>query len=784
MLKSRKQRVPYWAYMLVSLVLVVLACYIIARFQIPIDGAGSKVENGQCIITAIRHGSPAEKAGLRTGDIIKYVESKPITGNCHRELLEAFRPGDTLYYVILRNDSEFVVSITLDSFGSLNVWSYFALYLLILVVSTTSIFILYKKPYDLSARLFFIYLQIFAIAQNFRFLYLDDSYAMFASIAFIFSFNLFGVVLLHFHLTFPKPVSFYSRIKVPLKVVYLIGVLFGIAVSVLLIRRNYGGSDEALSAFNEYSQLSVFWMGLTLVLAFSVAIYQFVISKGTLARRQLRLVIIGSAFGLITPIFFSIFPEFVWQIEREQHMLTMLEMTNGIGNYIMVSFLAIAVFRFRIWNIEPFIRRAMFYGAATLIIFLSYLILIYLATSLLIREGWQIQFLVFAVSIVIFLLLRDVIQRVIDRFFYRETYKSASVVKEFEEKLDGIYQMDELRSGIVQILNNIFHFTSFVFAIKTKNHAYNPIYLFGIDGYPIDKEFKITREIDELIRKSKIFSTEELRKKPELFEISNGELIVPLIEGNLPFGFFIVGPKRSGMSYSLQDIRVLSLIAHRVIALFHTAELYQKDLNRQLMLERERTRIAMDLHDDMGASLTRITIMSEILINKTTDPEEIKQGLHQISETSREVTQGMNQIIWALNPANNTFEGLVVYIRGFAFEYLELSDVRCVFDLPEGLPERDLGVEVRRNIYLSIREALHNVVKHSGATNVWISVKISDHEAIIVIKDDGKGFESCRPESQGNGLINMRKRMKSIGGKFLIWSKKGKGTEISLVTPM
>jgi len=583
---------------------------------------------------------------------------------------------------------------------------------------------------------------------------------------------------------FPKPVSFYNRIKGPLKVVYVIGILFGIAVSVLLVLRNYGGSDETLTAFDKYSRWLILWMGLTLVSAFMMAIYQFIMSKGTPARRQLRLVVIGSAFGLVTPIIFSIFPEFVWQIEREQHLLTMLEMTNGIGNYIMITFLAIAIFHYRIWNIEPFIRWVMLYGAATIFIFISYFTLIYLAALLFNRENWRVQFLVLAVSMIIFLLIRDAIQQVIDRFFYRESYKSANVVKEFEEYLEGIYHTDELRSGIVQCLNNIFHFTSFVFTVNVKNKTYKPVYLFGIDSYPINKEFNITPEIDGLIHKSKIFSTEELKKKPKLFEISNGELVVPLIEGRTPFGFFIIGPKRSKKSYSLQDIRVLSLIARRVITLFHTAMLYEKDLKRQLMLERERTRIAMDIHDDVGASLTRISMLSEILVKKAADPEEIKLGLAQISETSREVTQGMNHIVWALDPKNNTAEGLIVYIRGFAFAYLEPTSVECLFDLPEGLPELDLSMEVRRNLYLCVRESLHNVVKHSGATNVWISVNISEQEFIIRIKDDGKGIVAHNTETHGNGLINMTKRMKEIGGKFIIQSGKGEGTKISLVMPV
>jgi signal transduction histidine kinase len=140
----------------------------------------------------------------------------------------------------------------------------------------------------------------------------------------------------------------------------------------------------------------------------------------------------------------------------------------------------------------------------------------------------------------------------------------------------------------------------------------------------------------------------------------------------------------------------------------------------------------------------------------------------------------MNQIIWALNPKNDNLEGLVAYIRRFAFEYLEPSKIRCTFDLPGDLPVRALSVEVRRNVYLVVREALHNAIKHSGATQIDLRLNVEDFGLKISIKDNGKGFEPEKLELHGNGLINMKKRMNDIGGKIDINSKLGEGTEIKL----
>lgn len=680
--------------------------------------------------------------------------------------------------------ARFHTSVTLESLWSLNPWLYVALYTLILIVCTTSVYILYAKPYDLTVRIFYIFLQLVAIIQNFSFIFLDSTNALFAIIVLIFSFNLFGAVLLHFHLIFPKPAPIYIKYKSFLKVVYFIGLLFGAILSVLMISRSYGDSDIAVSALNNFRQWSVYWVGLCLFLALIVVIYQFVISKNTLARKQLRLIFIGSFFGLVTPILFSAYPALFLKLIGKEQLFTVMEFSIGVGTYIMTSFMVIAIFRFKIWYIEPFIRRSIQYGAAIFVIYVTYLILFYLADIYAIRDIRMVHFIILATSILIFLLLKDTIQRLVDRLFHREKYDLAKLMTEIEDRLAGIYQRDVLVSSIVQSLNDIFHFKSFVFAIRIDQLSYKPVYLSGVDNYPLEKEFEITTEIDKLLRKTNVFVIETLNSEPEFFKISQGEMIVSLMKGNHPFGFFIVGPKISEESYSIQDIRVFSLLARRVIALFHTANLYQKDLDRQLMLERERTRIAKDVHDDVGASLTRISILSELVNNNASFPEKIKPWIRQIHDISHEVIQEMTQIIWALNPKNDPLEGLVAYIRRFAIEYFEPGPVKCTFDLPEELPGLLISGEIRRNIYLCIKESLHNIIKHAGATEVMISMKVNEEGLILKIKDDGKGFDLYNQESTGNGLINMKKRMSVIGGNFLIQSEENEGTEISLIAPI
>jgi signal transduction histidine kinase len=282
-----------------------------------------------------------------------------------------------------------------------------------------------------------------------------------------------------------------------------------------------------------------------------------------------------------------------------------------ITGLILCICLLIAIFRYRIWEIEVVIIKVLLYVLATSIIILSYLVLLYLVDLFTLEETKMIRFVILAVSVIIFLISRDWLQRLIERIFYRVTYDSATVVAELEEKLAGVYRIEDLGSRILDGLNDIFHFNSLILSLRKERLVYNPAFILGQKPMEIDGEIEINREFENKLIKSKVFSPGEIQEKNPFFEEIKGELIVPLIKDDQPFGFFVCGPKKSEKTYSMQDIRVLGLIAKRVIALFHTAELYQKDLDRQLMLERERARISQDMHDDIGAGLTKIAMMSE-----------------------------------------------------------------------------------------------------------------------------------------------------------------------------
>lgn len=203
-------------------------------------------------------------------------------------------------------------------------------------------------------------------------------------------------------------------------------------------------------------------------------------------------------------------------------------------------------------------------------------------------------------------------------------------------------------------------------------------------------------------------------------------------------------------------------------------------LESERAIERERVRISQDMHDEVGAGLTEIGILSELAKRVIQNPREAEVHMQRVSETSRETIASIGEIIWAINPKNDSLDDLVAYVRQYAARYLGATPIKLQFDIPETIPAFHLSAEARRNIFLVVKEAIHNIVKHSGATAVCIKVSFTQQCLEIQVHDSGKGFSAGELSRFGNGLRNMEKRMKDIGGTFEIASKPGLGTEVTL----
>jgi signal transduction histidine kinase/ligand-binding sensor domain-containing protein len=202
---------------------------------------------------------------------------------------------------------------------------------------------------------------------------------------------------------------------------------------------------------------------------------------------------------------------------------------------------------------------------------------------------------------------------------------------------------------------------------------------------------------------------------------------------------------------------------------------------KQQAIEKERTRIATDMHDDLGAGLSRIKFLSQSILNKKDHGEVITSELEKITSFSDEMSEKMGEIVWALNEKNDTLADLVAYTRSYAVEYLQSHNIQCEANTPLHLPATFITGEMRRNIFLSVKECLHNIVKHSEATEVSFSVE-SNSRMQIIIHDNGKGIDINDQRMFSNGLDNIEKRMKEINGKVDFINDHG--TKVSLSIPL
>jgi ligand-binding sensor domain-containing protein/signal transduction histidine kinase len=209
-------------------------------------------------------------------------------------------------------------------------------------------------------------------------------------------------------------------------------------------------------------------------------------------------------------------------------------------------------------------------------------------------------------------------------------------------------------------------------------------------------------------------------------------------------------------------------------------------LEQQEALEKERSRIARDLHDQLGANLTQVALLSEMAEADKHSPAEIESHAQQISQTARETTRSLDEIVWAVNPFNDTLEGLINYVCKYAQEYLALAGLRYRADMPAQLPVIPIPPEVRHNVFLAFKEAVNNVVKHAQASEVRVRLQLQPGNFALSIEDNGRGMggRDANATPARNGLRNMRKRMEDIHGEFSINPGTGGGTIVCLTVPI
>jgi signal transduction histidine kinase len=233
----------------------------------------------------------------------------------------------------------------------------------------------------------------------------------------------------------------------------------------------------------------------------------------------------------------------------------------------------------------------------------------------------------------------------------------------------------------------------------------------------------------------------------------------------LELGFFL-----SGLAYKNRRDIIERVKERERLKLENERKEFDKQMAVMAAKQEERNRISADMHDELGSGVTAIRLMSEIM--KSRLKGDVVPELEKISNSANELLGKMNTIIWTMKSSNDTLESLIAYIRAHAIEYFDSTPIECKVQLPVLIPQAEVSGEKRRNIFLSIKEALNNAMKHSQATQIQIIISTNDQRLMIKVADNGVGIDADKLRRFGNGLSNMRRRMESIDGSFKIESDK------------
>jgi len=215
--------------------------------------------------------------------------------------------------------------------------------------------------------------------------------------------------------------------------------------------------------------------------------------------------------------------------------------------------------------------------------------------------------------------------------------------------------------------------------------------------------------------------------------------------------------------------------------------LYRYRVRQLLELERVRTRIATDLHDDIGASLSRVAILSEVVRQQNRGHNGESEGrLAEIATSARELVDSMSDIVWSVDPRRDDLGNVVTRVRQFGADVFEAQGIAWELQVTPDLEKTKLTPEQRRDIFLICKEALNNVARHAGCRRATLSLRVSGQQILVGIKDDGRGFAAAVVENGrgGHGLANMQARAARLGGSLGIASDPGQGTQLNLSIPL
>jgi signal transduction histidine kinase len=204
----------------------------------------------------------------------------------------------------------------------------------------------------------------------------------------------------------------------------------------------------------------------------------------------------------------------------------------------------------------------------------------------------------------------------------------------------------------------------------------------------------------------------------------------------------------------------------------------------QKLLERERARIARDIHDDLGSALTQLVLQGEVAQTEFPQGSAARGQLDQLCDRARNVSHALEEVLWVVNSKRDTLRDFSSYVCKYAQSFLSPTPIRCRLDVQSELPATVFDLPVRRGLFLAVKEALNNAAKHSGATELFLRIHRTGDNLVVEVEDNGHGFDATLLSGEGNGLSNMQQRLQEMGGACVLVSEPGTGCRVQFIMPL
>lgn len=204
----------------------------------------------------------------------------------------------------------------------------------------------------------------------------------------------------------------------------------------------------------------------------------------------------------------------------------------------------------------------------------------------------------------------------------------------------------------------------------------------------------------------------------------------------------------------------------------------------QKLLERERARMARDIHDDLGSALTQLVLQGEVAQTEFPHGSAARAQLDQLCDRARNVSHALEEVLWVVNSKRDTLRDFSSYVCKYAQGFLGPTPIRCRLDVQSGLPATVFDLPVRRGLFLAVKEALNNAAKHSGATELFLRIHRVGDNLVVEVEDNGHGFDASLLGGEGNGLTNMQQRLQEMGGACVVFSEPGTGCRVRFTMPL